>query len=86
MANPSNFVTTYRQATIRWLEALEDLQALRQEYDALGYSTVMPPEAFEGANADIVQADLVAAVGSIQAIAGFTAAGFHYTTLYTMKT
>lgn len=84
MANPSDFVSRYRLAVTSWLTAMEDLEALRQQYDSLDYGNALPPEAFEGSNSDITKEQLVAAVGSIEAIDGFTQAG-HYTNLYHLK-
>ena len=84
MANPSDFVSRYRGAVTAWLVAMEDLAGLRAQYDALDYGSTLPPEAFEGANSDITKENLVAAVGSIEAIDGFTNAG-HYTNLYALK-
>jgi hypothetical protein len=84
MANPSDFVSRYRAATTAWLTALEDLNALRQQYDALDYGNTLPPEAFEGSNSDITKEQLVAGVGSIEAITGFVDTG-HDSNLYALK-
>lgn len=84
MANPSDFVTRYRQVTTNWLTALEDLNALREQYDALDYGNTLPPEAFEGANADLTKEQLVAAVGSVEAINAVFETG-HNSNLYRLK-
>lgn len=85
MANPQDFISRYRLSVTSWLTALNELLALREQYDALGYSDTLTEEDFAGANTDITKADLVAAVGSIEAMNGFFESGFHNTTLYKLK-
>ena len=84
MASGSDFVSRYRAAVTAWLTSLEDLNALRQQYDALDYGSTLPPESFEGANGDITKEQLVAAVGSVEAITGFVDTG-HDSNLYALK-
>jgi hypothetical protein len=84
MASGSDFISTYRSAVNRWLTALEDLLALKSHYVALDYGNTLPPEAFEGSNADITKADLAAGVTSIDAMNELFVTG-HNTVLYTLK-
>lgn len=85
MASGSDFVTTYRQATTRWLTALEDLLALKSQYVALDLGTTLTDDDFAGANQDIDKADMAAGVSSIDAINAVFVTG-HNTVLYTLKT
>jgi hypothetical protein len=85
MAVDADWISRYRAATTAWLTALEDLNALREQYDALDYGSTLPPEAFEGANSDITPADLVAAVGSVESLNTTFESG-HNTNLYKLKT
>ena len=84
MAVDADWISRYRGQVTAWLNALEDLLALRKQYDALDYGNTLTEEDFAGANGDIDLAQLTAAVGSIEAIDGFTQAG-HYTNLYHLK-
>lgn len=84
MAIDSDWITRYRIQVTTWLNALEDLLALRTQYDSLDYGSTLTEEDFAGANQDIDLAQLTAAVGSIEAIDGFTQSG-HYTNLYHLK-
>jgi hypothetical protein len=83
MAVESDWITRWRQATTAWLQALNTLQALGEQYQALDYGNALSEEDFVGANADIVQADLVAAVGSVQTLTTTFEQG-HNTNLYKM--
>jgi hypothetical protein len=84
MASGSDFVTTYRQATTRWLTALEDLLALKSQYTALDLGNTLQPPDFEGTNSDIDAAALAAGVTSVDAINALFVSG-HNTVLYTLK-
>lgn len=84
MASGSDFVTTYRQATTRWLTALEDLLALKAQYTALDLGNTLQPPDFEGANGDIDAADITAGVASVDAINVLFSQG-HNTVMYTLK-
>lgn len=84
MANNADFISRYRSSTTAWLTALNELLALREQYDALDYGTTLTEDDFAGANSDIGKADLVAAVGSVEAINLVFGQG-HDTNLYTLK-
>jgi hypothetical protein len=84
MASGSDFVTTYRQATTRWLTALEDLLALKSQYTALDLGSTLTEEDFAGANSDLDAADIAAGVTSVDAINALFITG-HNTVLYTLK-
>ena len=84
MASGADFITTYRQATTRWLTALEDLLALKSQYVALDLGTTLTEEDFAGANSDIDAADLAAGVSSIDALNTVFLTG-HNTVLYRLK-
>ena len=84
MASGSDFVSRYRASVTAWLTALEDLLALKSQYDALDLGNTLTEEDFIGANADIDLAQLVAAVGSVEAIDAVFQQG-HDTNLYALK-
>ena len=81
MAVDSAWITQERQAITNLLGVLGALDTLAQQYISLDYGNSLTDEDFQGANTDIVKADLVAAVASVQAIGAFVAAG-HATNLY----
>lgn len=81
MAQDSDWISRYRQQITAWLNALNALGALGEQYVALDYGNSLTDEDFGGDNSDIGKADLVAAVASVQAIDAFTAQG-HATNLY----
>lgn len=83
MALDSDWITRYRGATTSWLSALNQLLALRQQYDALDYGATLTPEDFAPPNDDITLAQLTAAVSSVEAIDGFVHTG-HATNLYAL--
>lgn len=84
MANNSDFISTYRAATTRWLTALEDLLALKSQYTALDLGNTLTPPDFAGANSDLAPADIAAGVSSIDALNALFVTG-HNTVLYTLK-
>lgn len=84
MASGSDFISTYRQATSRWLTALEDLLALKSQYTALDLGNTLTPPDFEGANSDIDAAAIAAGVTSVDALNALFVTG-HNTVLYTLK-
>lgn len=75
MANDSDWISRERQAVTAWISALNALLALKTQYTSLDYGNTLPPEAFEGANADISLPDIVAVVGSVDAINTFFLTG-----------
>lgn len=84
MANQQDFISRHRQSTTLWLNALNDLLALREQYDALDYGTTLTDEDFQGANGDITKTDFVAAVGSIETLNAAFETG-HNSNLYKIK-
>ena len=64
----SDFISQYRQQVSSWLDALENLLALKGQYVALDLGNTLTEEDFSGSNSDIDLPALVAAVGSIDAI------------------
>lgn len=80
----SDFITQYRQYTTAWLQAMEELMALKGEYVALDLGNTLTQGDFAGTNSDIDLPDLVAAVGSIDAINAVLVQG-HNTNLYKLK-
>ncbi len=86
MANSSNFVWGVRADIAKFLAALEQLQARRREYTALGgetfariYFTANPNDAI-----DLNAAGFVAAIATIDALTALMDTG-HATNLYTAK-
>lgn len=84
MAVDSDWISRYRQQVTTWLNALEDLLALKNQYTALDYGNTLTEEDLAGANSDLVLADLPAAVSSIDTIATLVGQG-HNTNLYKLK-
>lgn len=84
MASGSDFISRYRGSVTSWLTALEDLLALKSQYDALDLGNTLQPSDFEGANADIDAADIAAGVTSVDAINALFVQG-HNTVMYTLK-
>jgi hypothetical protein len=82
MAVDADWITRYRQATTSWLNALDMLLALKGQYVALDYGNSLTQEDLTGANADIAKEDIVAGVGSVDAINQHFLAGFHNSNLY----
>jgi hypothetical protein len=83
MAVNSDWISRYRSADTAFLTALEDLQALRQQYDALDLGSTLTDDDFTG-HPDITKADVTAAVASVEAIGGFIDQG-HDSNLYRLK-
>lgn len=83
MAVSADFITRYRQASTSWLSALNSLLALKDQYDSLDYGNTLQDSDFAG-NSDITKADLVAAVGSVDALNALFGQG-HDTNLYKLK-
>lgn len=82
----SDFISLYRMHISKFLEAWNELESLKKEYDALDYSTTLDQETdFVGENAEITKADFVAAVGSIATIGATITGDFHHTNLYKVR-
>ena len=80
MSQGTVWIGYYRQAVTTWLQGLNNLNALRQQWDALDYGSSLTPEDFVG-HEDITLEQLTAAVASVEAITGFVDQG-HDTSLY----
>ncbi|HYE59420.1 MAG TPA: hypothetical protein VD948_12985 [Rhodothermales bacterium] len=66
-ASKSDFITSHRQGVTRLIDALNNLQNLRRQYDALGYAnatTGITDADFTGANADLTAAEFKAGVAA----------------------
>lgn len=83
MAVDSDWISKYRHQVTAWLTALNALMALGEQYVALDYGNTLTAEDFIGANSDITQAELIAAVGSVQMLNTTFESG-HNTNLYKM--
>jgi hypothetical protein len=83
VAQDSDWISRYRQATTAWLHALDGLLALNGQYVALDYGNSLTEEDFAGANSDVDKEDITAAVASIDAINTLVRSG-HATNLYTL--
>jgi hypothetical protein len=81
VAQDAAWISRYRETVTGYLNVLNQLQALRQQYDALGYSTTLTPEDFAPPNDDIDLPTLQDAVASVEAIVNFMATG-HSTNMY----
>lgn len=82
----SDRITNYRDGVNRLLTALDDLRNQKKEMDALGGAAALFPQGeFEGANAQLVAAEFVSAVVSVETIDTFISSNFHNTNLYRVK-
>ena len=66
MAAKANFVSRYRSSTVKLIEALEEVDALKAEYDGLGYSSTLVDGDMTGANADLTAQQFKDALGNIE--------------------
>lgn len=82
MASKEDFVTQLRASVTKILSGMGDAKELLDHYTGLGYSDSanFESEDFQGVHPDITRADVVAAVGSIDALNTFLAGG-HRTNL-----
>jgi hypothetical protein len=74
MARVSDFVTASRAAAKKILDGLQELDGLNDELTANGGQAWLTADAFEGANADVDAAKVVAVVsttrGELEAVMG----------------
>lgn len=77
----TNFVDDYRSAVEQLAAAVEALDGLRLEWDALSYATVIEQEHLTGLNEDITPAQLADGFSSHAAINTLLNTG-HRTNLY----
>lgn len=87
MANPthSDHITKVRQAATKIIDAVDDLTALKAEYDALDLGSALTVNDFEGSNAHLNVAAIAAVEGTtLSAIKTLMAQG-HATNLYKVK-
>jgi hypothetical protein len=66
MAAKANFVSRYRASAVKLLEALEEVDAMKAEYDGLGYSASLVDGDMTGANADLTAQQFKDALGNIE--------------------
>ncbi len=64
--NRANFISRYRASALKIIEALEELDALKAEYDALGYSSSIVDGDFTGANADLTATPFKDALANLE--------------------
>lgn len=82
----SDRISKYRDGVNRLLVALDDLRNQKKEMDALGGAAALLPQGeFDGANAQLVAAEFVNAVVSVETIDNFISGGFHNTNLYRVR-
>jgi hypothetical protein len=85
MSRHSDFVTLVRQESVAVLDAIDNLNALRKEYDQLDYSNTLGNDAFVGSNADVTKAELMSVIGTtLDSLNALMAAG-HGTNLQRMR-
>lgn len=85
---PSNikdrYISEYRAEAARFMDSMEALHGLDQQYDALDYGgsggTSLVDGDFVGANAGITKAEFVAAVGAIRALRNSAASNNNFET------
>lgn len=84
VAKHSNYVTRVVQAVDNFMSAHEEMMLLLEEYDALDYGNQLLPAAFDGNNAHLGMADIVAVMVTHAAIETVMDAG-HRTNLMTTR-
>lgn len=86
MADKAAFVTTTRNAITKILDGLGEANEMLDHYVRLGYSDVanLDTPDFEATHPDVTRADVVAAVGSLDAVNSLLAAG-HGTNLEKLR-
>jgi hypothetical protein len=81
VAQRSDHVTMVRMEATRVLNALDGLNALRREWDALGFSSGITSADMTGANEGITPAQVASVYTTLDAFNSLMAAG-HATNLY----
>lgn len=76
-----NFVSNQRDAVEMFKEAMDTLDALREQWDALSYATEITQDDLQGENADLTPVMLADALSSHAAIVTLLNQG-HRTNLY----
>lgn len=81
-----NYVDRMRLAVYKLINALDDLAALKREYTARDLGTNLnQANDFKGPNLDVTKEEMVAAVGSVDALENFLTSNFHYGNLLKIK-
>lgn len=86
MASHANFVSNERAAVVAFLNAMDQLRALKRQWDTLGYSGNIVAGDLTGANADLVPADVANFIASAQAVDDFCTNNFHWANLEKART
>lgn len=84
MATKGNFVSNLRLAVVEFLNSVEGIKTADLQWTAEGYAGTITQGDLIGANADLVPADISAAIVSIEAVVALLATG-HNTNLIKMK-
>jgi hypothetical protein len=66
MAAKANFISRYRAAATKLLQALEEVDAMKAEYDGLGYSATLVDGDFTGSNTDLTAQQFKDALGNVE--------------------
>lgn len=66
MALKANFISRYRDSVTKLLEALEEVDGMKAEYDGLGYSSGLVDGDFTGSNSDLTATQFKDALGNIE--------------------
>lgn len=84
MSSTSNHVSRVRQTAAQLIDGVDKLQALKREWDALGYSAAIIESGIIGDNAGVTGADIAAVYVTLDALNTLLAQG-HATNLYRAK-
>jgi len=80
----NNFITREVTTAENLINAVNEFDALRREWDAQGYSASITDEDIQGDNAHVSAAQLAAGFTTLEALKAVLAAG-HWTNLYNLK-
>jgi hypothetical protein len=84
MNRKSDFISEFRGGVDRFLKAMDELRALRHEYDALDYGNSITDPDFAGSNEGVTRQGLLDAVSSVAAVDTLLGQG-HATNLYRVR-
>ena len=84
MARSDDFVTLTRQKVTLILQTLDDLRALRREWDSLDYANTLP-KTFPDTNAEVSRAEVANVYSTVEAIDGYVYSAGRNTVLPTIR-
>jgi hypothetical protein len=85
-ARQSDWISLTRQQATMLIDTVDQLNALRKEWDGLDYGNTLTDEDFAGSNSDVTKDEIAAVIGTtLDAINALWSQG-HLTNLLTVRT